>query len=199
VSSNVAEFTLDLRRLASEAPAKALGQFVRGVALEAGKRIIQRTPVDTGRARGSWQTTMGAPAQTDNGRVDGSGAAARAELFAVSSQLRATPFTPIYISSNLPYIRVLEFGLYSTPGPHGKPIRVPKRSKSGRRLSDAQRAKRYQAALLSKTTPEGFSRQAPRGMVGITFEEMRQLVASATFRKSTLQAPAAAAAPGGVA
>jgi len=202
MSSNVAQFTLDVRRLGAQAPAKALSQFVRGVALEAGKRIIQRTPVDTGRARGSWQTTMGAPAAVNVERIDKSGASAQRELFDVSAQLSLTPYTPLYITSNLPYIRVLEFGLYPKAGDRverfadfsvsrGKPLRVAKymySKKTGKRraLSDKQRAKRYQEALISKTTPEGFSTKAPRGMVGITFEEMRLLVASATYRKGVI-------------
>ena len=208
MSSNVAQFTLDVRRLAQEAPAAALSKFLREVALEAGKRIIRRTPADTGRARGSWQTSMGAPAAADVERIDKSGAAAQRELFAVASKLRETPYTPLYITSNLPYIRVLEFGLYPKAGDRverfadfsvsrGKPFKVARFTRAGgkrRALSDKQRAKRYQDSLISKTTPEGFSTQAPRGMVGITFEEMRQLVASASFRKNAI---AGATSPGG--
>ena len=85
--------------------------LTRAVHLEALSRIVFRTPVETGRARNSWQTTIGRSATADV-QLDDPIAEARSAL----SGLKA--FTPTYISSNVPYIVPLEYG-HSKQAPEG--------------------------------------------------------------------------------
>jgi len=40
-----------------------MDQLIRWIVLELWTRIIKRTPVDTGRARSSWDVTVGAPSK----------------------------------------------------------------------------------------------------------------------------------------
>ncbi len=93
------------------------------MALETLRRIVMKTPVDTGRARGNWQTTIDTvpDAEKFSGNPVGDGA-----NIITASQ----PFVAIYISNNLPYIERLE---------------------------------------------DGYSAQAPNGMVGLTIEELRTM------------------------
>jgi len=78
--------------------------FQKAIAIEAFSRIVQKTPVDTGRARGGWQMTIGAPAEE--------------ETFNLGEppvpELNLGPFEIVYIANNVPYIIFLEEG---RPGP----------------------------------------------------------------------------------
>lgn len=68
---------------------------------------VRDTPVDTGRARGSWTTGVGAEPESSPDRVDTSGSAAIAEIQSKTPQ-GAGDIT--YMISNLPYIEELENG-----------------------------------------------------------------------------------------
>ena len=90
----------------------------RKIALEMFRRVILRTPVDTGRARGNWQTTIGAPAIGTVDAKDPSGRAAIAKATAVGLTWRARTGASILLTNNLPYIERLEHG-YSKQAPSG--------------------------------------------------------------------------------
>jgi len=78
--------------------------------------VISDTPVDTGRARGNWQTSLGAAAGGAIERVDPSGNDAMSEAEAV---VFASPSEGVtYMTNNLPYAEALEFG-HSKQAPAG--------------------------------------------------------------------------------
>jgi len=81
---------------------------VRSITLSLFKSIIVGTPVDTGRARGNWQTSIGAPAAGTTERLDPSGGQAIAEI----SQNMSGAGGVSWLSNNLPYIAKLEYGGY---------------------------------------------------------------------------------------
>lgn len=85
-----------------------IGEIKRGVSLSLFNSIIQDTPVDTGRARGNWQTSVREPAGSVLERDDKAGSEARkdAERVVGNSGLE----DPIYMTNNLPYIEPLENG-----------------------------------------------------------------------------------------
>ena len=106
-------FSDDMNAYAKKAGA-SLEETTRAVALELFGSIIKDTPVDTGRARGNWQTSIGAPA---SGEVDRLGE--RESLSELGSE--AGKFgggQVIYLSNNLPYIQRLELG-WSDQAPAG--------------------------------------------------------------------------------
>lgn len=90
----------------------------RKIALEMFRRAILRTPVDTGRARGNWQTTIGAPAIGTLKETDPSGRKAIANATTVGLTWRARTGASILLTNNLPYIERLEHG-YSKQAPAG--------------------------------------------------------------------------------
>ncbi len=96
-------FTSDVARIA-----KDMGDSAENVAsatfIELFSAVIKDTPVDVGRARGSWQTTKNSPASGDVKR-EGSSAIAEA-TFVIGK-----PDT-YFLTSNLPYMAKLEFGGY---------------------------------------------------------------------------------------
>jgi len=100
-------FSADMKRFADLTTAN-IDKQVRGVTLALFKSIIVGTPVDTGRARGNWQTSIGQPITGTVTRLDPSGSAAIGE-----AQATIGPAGGItWLSNNLPYIGVLEYGGY---------------------------------------------------------------------------------------
>ncbi len=83
------------------------GQCVRA-GLEILSRVVLSTPVDTGRARGNWQTTLNAPATAEVERLDPSGASAISD--GTGTINGAPQFPLICIANNLPYIGALNYG-----------------------------------------------------------------------------------------
>jgi len=105
-------FSGDIRSFTTKTT-QAHGKIARVATLELFNGVIRATPVDTGRARGNWQTSVGAPV---NGEIAREGdAAALAEVEAKTPQ-GAGQIT--YLSNNLPYIEELENGS-STQAPEG--------------------------------------------------------------------------------
>jgi hypothetical protein len=137
-------------------------QKVRAITLALFSGIIKATPVDPGgdiaghvggRARGNWQTSVGSPAAGVIETVDPTGATAIAGVLAnMGGAGKVT-----WLTNNLPYISVLEFGGYPDP------------VKRGTRLKDGG----YEIRSVG-----GYSRQAPAGMIRINMARVQQIVAS---------------------
>lgn len=108
-------FTRDLQRFTSNAP-KEVNEVKRAVSLEFFSSVIRDTPVDSGRARGNWQTTNGQAARSTVERDDPSGDAATRE--AEQTIKDSVIDSPIFMSNNLPYIEPLENGS-SAQAPEG--------------------------------------------------------------------------------
>jgi len=79
--------------------------------------VIYKTPVDTGRARGNWQSSIGQPLASQSPILDKTGNIAFAAGAAVLAQLR--PFQTFWLSNNLPYIERLEDGWSKRQAPNG--------------------------------------------------------------------------------
>ncbi|WP_212525853.1 HK97 gp10 family phage protein [Actibacterium sp. MT2.3-13A] len=110
-----------------------LRQVVRVIALEALRRIVNRTPVDTGRARGNWFVSIGGGGVEVTTDVDPAGGVTvtrGGERIAYYEEVEGFPVITIY--NNLPYIERLE---------------------------------------------DGYSKQAPGGMVAVTVAELQQALA----------------------
>lgn len=105
---------------------------IQRLALDMMGRIILRTPVDTGRARSSWDMSIGAPSEWVPPEREGkgpktvpgqtftmsanAGASVNPKAFATAKDITATQ--PVFIVSNLDYIEALENG-HSKQAPVG--------------------------------------------------------------------------------
>ena len=105
--------------------------------------IVKKTPVDTGRARGNWNITVGHDDTLASTRT-------KPQFKNVDEVPKVEGDETIYISNNLPYITKLEYGGY------------PKNPKGG-----------------SGKTVNGYSKQAPEGMVGVTLANNENIFNSA--------------------
>lgn len=84
---------------------------IRFIGLELVRRVATETPVDTGRARGNWQVSIGAPKPGVIDRADASPGASSVIAEASASLALGSLFdADIWISNNLPYIVRLEEG-----------------------------------------------------------------------------------------
>lgn len=86
------------------------------IAFEALRRVIQKSPVDTGRFKGNWNVGLGATDGVTTEITDPSGAAALAS--GLGKIQNASRGTSVHVSNSLPYAQKLEEG-YSKQAPTG--------------------------------------------------------------------------------
>jgi hypothetical protein len=83
---------------------------IRKATSEVFKNIRFMTPVDTGRARGNWHCTVGAPfSGQDATGTDGS----------IQSAIPRRAGSVVYLTNNVPYIGRLEYDAHSRQAPNG--------------------------------------------------------------------------------
>jgi hypothetical protein len=112
-------FSGDIARFASNVQAQN-DQQVRVIALELFRRVILKTPVDTGRARANWQFSRDTPSAVPTAETDKSGGAT---VEKIGSELQKEQAGGVFwLANNLPYIRVLEYGEYPDPNAGTKTV-----------------------------------------------------------------------------
>lgn len=109
-------FHQDLTREWAEA-VDDMAEAVAGIGQLMLRGIVYKSPVDTGRFRGNWITSVGAISTDTTEATDKSGEATIAKGYAVLDAYPAT-MPPIHIQNNLPYAARLENG-WSKQAPAG--------------------------------------------------------------------------------
>ena len=157
----MATLTRDLKRDFEELGAEGVKELQIRDGLFMMRGLTQKTPVDTGRARGGWFLSLGdepddvgASQAADKAEGQGRRASNVGQAAKTLNSIRRRNFTTVWITNNVGYIPKLEFGLFDPPNPG--PSKDPRRGRKGRILVQG-----------------GFSTQAPEGMVRVTFEELR--------------------------
>ncbi len=108
-------FALDISRWAEKAKGR-MDIVVRKVCLDLFSRVIFRTPVDEGRARGNWQCTIGNIPDGVLEVDDKNGTVTMSRASAAVAKVRAGDV--VYLVNNVPYINRLEHG-WSKQAPSG--------------------------------------------------------------------------------
>jgi hypothetical protein len=117
-------FGADLARFARKSEA-TVDETFRSIYIELFTSVISDTPVDQGRARGSWQITIGEPAIGQSRHLDKTGPvgspSAKNSGAAVAAVLntQAELGDVVWLTSNLPYIEPLEYGHSQRQAPKG--------------------------------------------------------------------------------
>lgn len=135
----MSQFALDLNKWALKAKGEA-DKKVREVCFELTRRVILKTPVDQGRLRANWQASINTPA---SGIVDSFDKTGEVSVSKAKSSIKNASGNVFWLSNNLPYATVVEFGQYKGSGPK---------------------------------TKNGFSTQAPAGMVRISIDEVLRVI-----------------------
>ena len=86
---------------------KQLEHMFRAVALQVFAKIVVRTPVDTGNARGGWQASIFRPNLSNQ---------PPSKANTITRLPQNPSLLPYWLSNPLPYIEVLEFGGYGPGG-----------------------------------------------------------------------------------
>ncbi len=117
INESVKKFNKKVEKVSNNFTTTQVVLFHKKLAFEAFRRVILRTPVDTGRARGNWQASIGTPIGGILEITSKGFAGAAAKQFAKVKDLK--PFNVIFLTNNLPYILVLEGGDHSDQAPQG--------------------------------------------------------------------------------
>jgi len=107
MGNNLQEFNNEIQAFAETIPGK-VSLLQKKIVLEALKRLVEKTPVDTGRARGNWQTTIDLAASGQLETLDKDGMATVAKGIAAITGL--PDYSIVWISNNVDYIEFLEDG-----------------------------------------------------------------------------------------
>lgn len=151
----MARWTLDLKKFADGEKARVKAVRKRYV-FSLYASIVKKTPVDTGRARGNWNVSVGSEDSSVSEMT-------KRQYMQGRSLPSANGDEPYFISNNLPYIGTLEYGGYPSPVKKGTKV-----SKKG------EKPARYEIRSQG-----GFSKQAPNGMVGVTLANSEALFKNA--------------------
>jgi hypothetical protein len=89
---------------------------VRKICLDLVTGIVLKTPVDTGRARANWFTSIGSPSDNITESTDANGSSTIAGSLGAISKATGNV---LWITNNLPYIYRLEFEGWSRQAPAG--------------------------------------------------------------------------------
>jgi hypothetical protein len=146
----MAGFSIPIAQLAEKAKLD-LQTVARKSTVEVFGAVVDKTAVDTGRARANWNVSYGAP---DTTTTDSTDAARGKEQAQRAAELPVGGVT--YLSNSLPYIRPLEYGLFPDPPKKGS----KKRGEAG-----------YAIHVRG-----GYSMQSPQGMVRVTAREFDSYV-----------------------
>lgn len=107
--------SLDLRNFIDKTT-KNSDAKVRVICLDLLSGIVMKTPVDTGRARGNWQASIGSPRMTQLETTDANG---DVTIAAAQDAVSQAPGNVFWITNNLPYIMRLEYEGWSKQAPRG--------------------------------------------------------------------------------
>jgi hypothetical protein len=110
-------FSLDVKAFAAKAE-KDADAAISKICLDLLSDIVLNTPVDTGRARANWFTSIGIPSSTTV-EHEGAQSAAGVAIGRASANIASAPRNIFWISNNLPYIYRLEFEQWSKQAPSG--------------------------------------------------------------------------------
>jgi hypothetical protein len=96
---------------------------IRKIVLDLYVKLVQKSPVDSGRFRGNWQVGINYPYTTQSSRIDNQpfGSAPSSGIFTeADATTKRWEFNDnaIYLTNNLPYAYRLEMG-YSRQAPQG--------------------------------------------------------------------------------
>lgn len=143
----MATWSIPFDELAARANQR-IEDVVRGVAILMFQRVLLRSPVDTGRFRANWNLSFNTIDYSVRNTTDQTGDAKQSEINAL---LTAPVGGIMYFCNSLPYARVLEYGEYPNPPKFGS----KKRGEDG----------------VAIHVINGYSMQAPNGMVRVTAQE----------------------------
>lgn len=109
------QFELDLKKFTDVMP-EAAETIKKKIAMDLLRRVVLKSPVDSGRFKGNWFARVGSPVTEPTDDVDPSGNATI--MRGVVAIEKSQPGNDIWLSNNVPYAGVIEDG-HSGQAPAG--------------------------------------------------------------------------------
>lgn len=164
-------FILDLKKFYVEIVPQKIVTIQKALAFKLFDMILRKTPVDKGFLRGAWTISVGTVSTANAGRISSAkkGQAPITEeiqqMRSILNQIARTQVgTVIYFSNAMPYVAKVEFGGYPNPAKKGTYV------KKGSRLGGV-----VGPGWVIRTA-NGFSTQAPQGMVQVSIQEVQNWI-----------------------
>jgi hypothetical protein len=127
--TNVTQFNREVQDFMDRLAPDHFRPFLKKIALDLMTRIVLKTPVDLGRARSNWQTSIGTPIETskvwnppgESGGGTNKAAATQAAITQGVATIESitNPYIVVWISNNVIYIEALEDGHSRVQAPRG--------------------------------------------------------------------------------
>ncbi len=168
MTTNIREFSRKVAAFTGQIVPRRAQLLVRMVGLQIARGVVLKTPVDTGAARGRWQASVGNIA-TSATPSDPVGDSTIKRMDSVGAN--APPYPVIYYANNVPYIMTLERGGYVPLDPIDSPEANARRA-ARRNDRQQRRARQVAGHPGAPMVRGGYSKQAPRGMVDVTLNEV---------------------------
>ena len=102
-TSNIRQFNREMDEFVTTLAPALVASFIAKVSFELLYRIVQKTPIDTGRARGAWQMTV-----VEVNEEEFLGGDGLQNAMGVLPAIKGSSI--VYLSNNVPYIIYLEKG-----------------------------------------------------------------------------------------
>lgn len=115
MASQSVQFNVDLNRILKKAGDNATA-IAKKVALELYSKVVQKSPVDSGRLRGNWNVSINSIDSSEYGIDAGSLGSLPSGSGLVRSVSALSSFKigdTIFVTNNMPYVYKLEYGLYN--------------------------------------------------------------------------------------
>lgn len=101
-AENLREFQVNLAEFVKDEVPESVRNIRDAASLEAVRSVVYLTPVDTGRLRGNWQTTIGRPAEGERDTLDPNGQVT-VEIGQLTISEARDPYDPIWLHNGVPY------------------------------------------------------------------------------------------------
>ena len=111
-------FAIDISKFVEKAKGNA-DKVVREICLNLYSDIVYNTPVDTGRAKANWFTSIGSPSSQTIEFEGGKGSAESLAIGRAMPDIAKATGNVFWISNNLPYIYRLEYEGWSKQAERG--------------------------------------------------------------------------------
>ena len=117
---------------------KEVDRIRRGTIIKLFSQVIDDTPVDTGRLRGNWRTSVGKPINGTLIQNDKSGLRAKGKIL----NKLGTFGDSVHMTNNLPYAKVAEYGQWNGPTEKVTASGFSRKATKGMMRKNALRAKK---------------------------------------------------------
>ena len=117
---------------------KEVDRIRRGTIIKLFSQVIDDTPVDTGRLRGNWRTSVGKPINGTLIQTDKNGTRAKGKIPSKLGYFGDS----VHMTNNLPYAKVAEYGEWKGPSDKVTSSGFSRKATKGMMRKNALRAKK---------------------------------------------------------